>query len=154
MEYVTLKWLHVLSSTIVFGTGIGSAYYLLAASRQPDVRSARLVLRHVVIADWVFTTPAMIFQPLSGFLLAHQAGIPLGSRWIVWSTVLYVLAAACWLPVIALQIRMRNLAGAALAADKPLPSAYQRCFRVWFILGWPALLAFTAIFYLMVAKPS
>jgi uncharacterized membrane protein len=153
MDYLTVKWLHVLSSTILFGTGIGSAFYLLAATLTRDVRAVAVVARHVVIADWLFTTPTIILQPLTGFYLMALAGLPMDTRWIAWSLGLYALAVACWLPVVWLQIRMRQLAHEAAAAGRALDLRYWRCFRLWVALGVPAFLAFVALFYLMVAKP-
>ena len=154
MEYLIVKWLHILSSTLLFGTGIGSAFYLLFASleRQPQV--VAFVTRHVVRADWIFTATTIIFQPLSGFYLAYLAGLPLSSSWIAWSTVLYLLAVACWLPVVKLQIRMRAISARAVAQNTQLPPLYWRYFRFWLTLGLPALFAFIAVFYLMVAKPT
>jgi uncharacterized membrane protein len=154
MEYLVVKWLHVLSSTILFGTGIGSAYYLLVATLSRDARSAYVVVRHVVIADWIFTTPAIVFQPLSGYYLAHLAQIPFSTRWIAWSLILYLVATACWLPVLWLQLRMRDLARAAAAEGEALAPLYWRYFRIWVMLGVPALAALVAAFYLMVAKPA
>src|SRR5262245_2203893 len=60
MEYLAVKWLHILSSTVLFGTGIGSAFYLLCVSLQRDSRTVCAVVRWVVVADWVFTTPAVV----------------------------------------------------------------------------------------------
>ena len=154
MEYLMVKWLHILSSTVLFGTGIGSAYYLLVATLERDARNAFHVVRHVVLADWLFTTPAIVFQPLSGYYLAHIAGMPFGSRWLVWSLALYLVALACWLPVLWLQVRMRDLAKAAAARSLELPPMYWRYFRIWFALGIPAFFALVAVFYLMVAKPT
>jgi uncharacterized membrane protein len=154
MEYVVVKWLHILSSTLLFGTGLGSAFYMFFASRSRDARVAAVVVRHVVLADWLFTTTTIVFQPLSGWYLAHLAGIPLGSKWIVWTLLLYLLAGACWLPVVWLQIRMRDMAQQAAARDLPLPPAYWRLLRAWTALGVPAFVAMVVIFYLMVAKPS
>jgi uncharacterized membrane protein len=153
MDYVTVKWLHILSSTILFGTGIGSAFYMLVASLNRDPRGVLLVVRHVVIADWMFTAPTVVLQPVTGFYLAYLAGLPLTSRWIVWSTVLYLVAGACWLPVVWMQIRMRELARAAVAAGTPLAPLYWRYFRIWCALGVPAFAALVVVFYLMVAKP-
>jgi uncharacterized membrane protein len=153
MDYVTVKWLHILSSTVLFGTGIGSAYYMLMASLSRDPRSVLLVVRYVVIADWIFTATTVVLQPLSGFYLAHLAGLPLTSRWILWSTVLYLVAGACWLPVVWLQIRMRELARTAVAENAGLPPLYRRYLRIWVALGVPAFLALVVVFYLMVAKP-
>jgi uncharacterized membrane protein len=154
MEYVIVKWLHILSSTLLFGTGIGSAFYMLFASLTRDVRATAVVVRFVVIADWLFTTPTIILQPLTGLYLMHLAGFPMKSSWIYWSFVLYFIAVACWLPVVWLQIRMRDFARDAVAKDTPLPAIYWRYLRFWVLLGIPAFFAFVAVFYLMVAKPA
>lgn len=154
MEYLIVKWLHVLSSTLLFGTGVGSAYYLVFASRSRDARVVAAVVRQVVIADWVFTTPTVLFQPASGLYLAHLMQLPWSTRWIAWSLALYAFAVACWLAVVVLQKRMHRLADSAARAGAPLPIAYRRCLRLWVALGVPALLSFLALFYLMVAKPA
>ncbi|MDB6001635.1 MAG: hypothetical protein JWP52_3334 [Rhizobacter sp.] len=154
MEYMIAKWLHILSSTLLFGTGLGSAYYMFFASRARDPHVIAFVVRHVVIADWLFTTTTIVFQPLSGWYLAHLAGFPLTTQWIWWSLALYVLAGVCWLPVVWLQIRMRGLAVAAAMANQPLPPLYTRYFRWWTALGFPAFFALVIVFYLMVAKPT
>ena len=154
MEYVVVKWLHILSSTILFGTGIGSAFYMLFTSLTRDVRATAVVVRHVVLADWLFTTPTIIIQPLTGFYLIHLAGYPLTSRWIMWTIVLYLLAGACWLPVVWLQIRMRGFAQDAVKAGTELPPIYWRYLRYWVLLGIPAFVALVVVFYLMVAKPA
>jgi uncharacterized membrane protein len=153
MTYAIVKWLHVLSSTILFGTGIGSAYYMFFISLSGDARAAARVVGLVVVADWVFTTTTIVVQPVTGLILAHLAQIPLTSRWILWSTVLYFVAGACWIPVVMIQIRMHRLARAAAADDAPLPDAYRRLFRWWTALGVPAFVALVIVFYLMVAKP-
>lgn len=153
MEYMLVKWLHILASTLLFGTGIGSAFYMLFANlnRQPHIIA--FVTRQVVIADWLFTATTIVFQPVSGFYLAYLAGVPLDSGWIQWSIVLYTVGLACWLPVTWLQIRMRDVSGHAAAHETDLPPEYWRYFRAWVALGFPALFAFIAVFYLMVAKP-
>jgi uncharacterized membrane protein len=154
MEYLIAKWLHILSSTLLFGTGLGSAYYMFFASRTRDPKAVAVVVRYVVLADWLFTTTTIVFQPLSGFYMAHLARIPLTTRWILWSLLLYLLAGACWLPVVWTQIRMRRLAEQAVRDDGPLPPQYSRLLRWWTALGFPAFFALVIVFWLMVAKPS
>ncbi|MBT9516771.1 MAG: DUF2269 domain-containing protein [Methyloversatilis discipulorum] len=151
MDYSTLKFLHVLSAIFLFGTGVGSAFYLFFTTLNRDVAPVVVVSRLVVVADFVFTATTAIVQPVTGLLLARRAGIPLDTGWLAGSIALYALAIACWLPVVRLQIRMRDLA--ATASSMALPSGYWKCFRCWVALGVPALLAFIAITYLMVAKP-
>jgi uncharacterized membrane protein len=154
MEYVIVKWLHILSSTFLFGTGLGSAFYMFFASRTRDARVVATVVRYVVIADWAFTTPTIILQPLSGFYLVQIANFPLTSKWIVASIALYLLAGACWLPVVWMQMRMRDMARQAASSDAELPARYWRFLRWWVALGIVAFLALVAVFYLMVAKPA
>lgn len=153
MDYVVVKWLHILSSTFLFGTGIGSAWYMLFANLSRDVRAIAVVARNVVIADWVFTATTAIIQPATGFYMIHLAGYPLDSTWIRWSIALYILAGACWLPVVWIQMRLRDLSAEAVRNDTALPPLYWRYFKTWVALGVPAFAAFIVIFWLMVAKP-
>lgn len=152
--YLLVKWLHILSSTLLFGTGLGSSWYMFNASRTRDARVIAIVARHVVIADWVFTTPTVILQPLTGFWMIFLAGFPLSASWILWSLGLYLLAGAAWLPVVWMQIRMRDYAEEAVRAHAELPPAYHRLFRLWFAFGFPAFSAVLAIIWLMIAKPQ
>ena len=154
MTYLVLKWLHVLSSTLLFGTGLGSAYYMFFATRTRDPRVIAQVVRLVVIADWAFTTPSIIVQPLTGLWMMHIAGYPLSSRWLSWSIGLYLLAGAAWLPVVWMQLRMRDMAIGAAATGTALPAAYDRMLRAWVMLGVVAFAALVVVFWLMVTKPS
>lgn len=154
-DYLIVKTLHILSATFLFGTGVGTAFYLLVTTLGRDVRVVAAVTRWVVIADWLFTATTAIAQPFTGWWLAQRLGMPLMElAWLRWSIYLYALAMACWLPVVWLQMRLRDLAGVAARDGTPLPAAYWRAFRIWIVLGVPALFAFLAIFWLMVAKPA
>jgi uncharacterized membrane protein len=154
MTYLIVKWLHILSSTLLFGTGLGSAFYMFFTSLTRDVRATAIVVRHVVIADWAFTTPTIIIQPLTGFYLIHLAGFPLSSTWIAWSIGLYLLAGAAWLPVVWMQIKMRDMANEAMRVGTDLPPLYWRYLRFWVALGIVAFVSLVVVFYLMVAKPG
>ena len=154
MDYLTIKWLHILSSTLLFGTGLGSAFYMFFTNLSGDVRAIAVVSRRVVWADWLFTTPTAIIQPATGFYLVYLAGMPLSMTWIAGSIGLYVLAGACWLPVVWIQIRMAALAEAAAKEGAALPPLFWRYHRIWTALGVPAFVAFIAIFYLMTVKPA
>jgi uncharacterized membrane protein len=153
MEYLVVKWLHVLSSTVLFGTGLGSAFYMFFTNRSGDARAIAIVTRRVVVADWLFTTPTAIVQPVTGFWLLHLSGLPWSAGWVLWSLVLYVIAGACWLPVVWIQIRMAEMAERAAGAGEALPARFWRYHKTWTALGWPAFIAFIAIFFLMVVKP-
>ena len=152
--YSLYKTVHILSSTVLFGTGLGTAFHMWRADRTGDVRVIANAARQTVLADWLFTAPAVIIQPLTGFLLIYEAGYALDEAWIMLSLGLYVLIGACWLPVVWLQIRMRNLAAAALDDGAEPPPLYRRYMRLWFALGWPAFLSVIAIFALMVFRPA
>lgn len=154
MSYLLLKTAHILSSTLLFGTGLGTAFHGFLAFRTEDPRVVAAVGRSVVLADWLFTAPSVIIQPATGAAMAMLAGIPLTQGWLALSIALYVLAGACWLPVVWLQIRLRRMAEASLESGEPLPPQYFRYLRFWFLLGWPAFLAVLGVFYLMVFKPE
>lgn len=154
MEYLVVKWLHILSSTLLFGTGLGSAFYMFFTSLTRDARVVATVVRYVVVADYAFTTPTIIIQPLTGFYLIHLAGFPLSSTWIVVSIALYFLAGAAWLPVVWVQIKMRDMASAAAANGTQLPERYWTFLKWWVALGIVAFASLVIVFYLMVAKPA
>lgn len=153
-SYLWLKWLHILSGAVLFGTGLGTAFQMWSAHTRGDVRSIAIVARNVVLADWLFTLPAGLVQPMTGLMLATRAGINLSASWLVATYLLYALAFVCWVPVVALQIRARDLAGRAADANQPLPPEYHRAMRLWFTLGWPAFIALLVVFLLMIAKPD
>ena len=152
--YLPLKLLHVLSSTVLFGTGIGTAFSMWRAHLGGDPRVIAATSRSVVLADWLFTTPAVIVQPLTGLAMISIVGHPPTAPWLVASYLLYALVGACWVPVVGLQLRIRRLATDAVERGAPLPPAYHRSFALWFALGWPAFAGVVAIFALMVWKPA
>jgi uncharacterized membrane protein len=154
MAYLWIKWLHIVSSTILFGTGIGIAFFKWYSDRIQDTRVQAATMRIVVAADWRFTTPAVVIQLATGLWLAHLTELSLRTAWLFWALILYAVAGLCWLPVVWLQLQMRSLATAASATNLVLPIAYGRYRRIWFALGVPAFLALLIVFYLMVFKPQ
>lgn len=152
--YALVKAAHVIGAAVLLGTGAGIAFFMLMAhrTRQPALIAHTAAI--VVLADFVFTTSAVIAQPVTGALLAHMAGLPLTTGWMGLSLVLYVVTGACWLPVVWIQMRLRRLAQAAAETGEALPEAYDRLFRIWFVLGFPAFAAVLGIVWLMVAKPG
>lgn len=153
MDYLTVKWLHILSATFMFGTGFGTAFYLFFANRSGNVPAIAFVTRWVARADWWFTLPSVILQPISGFWMMHLAGFPLGSPWILWSLALYALAGACWIPVVWLQLQMRDMAQECARTNAELPARYWRYERLWTLLGIPAFVGLLVVYWLMVHKP-
>lgn len=153
MIYLWVKWLHILSSTLLFGTGLGIAFFMWVAHRRGNVAAIAATTRTVVIADACFTAPAVIMQFVTGLWLAHALGLPYSVFWVKTALILFFVVGACWLPVLWLQWRVRNLARKAAATGTALPAAYHSAMRIWFWLGWPAFISVLAIFWLMVMKP-
>jgi uncharacterized membrane protein len=154
VDYLILKYLHVVGATLILGTGTGIAFFMLAAHRSADVGFIARTAGVVVLADLVFTASAVVAQPITGYLLASLTGVPLGEGWLGVSLGLYLVAGLFWLPVVVIQVRMRDLAVSAATAGLPLPPAYHRLFRIWFAFGFPGFGSVMAILWLMIAKPA
>ena len=152
--YTLLKVAHVIGAAVLLGTGAGIAFFMLMAHRAREPALIAHTAGVVVLADTLFTASAVILQPVTGAALAHLVGYPLWSGWIAWSLALYVVTGLCWLPVVWIQLRLRDLAVEAVATGTPLPARYFRLFKVWFVLGFPAFSAVIGIVWLMVAKPD
>ena len=150
---LALKLIHLLGAAVLFGTGAGIAFFMLMAHRTRDAAVIAATARVVVIADAVFTAGAVIVQPLSGVALAWTLGYSLWAPWIAASLALYVMVGLCWLPVVWIQLRLRDTAARAAMTGAALPARYFRLFRAWFWLGWPAFFGVIAIFALMIWKP-
>ena len=145
---------HVVGAAVLFGTGAGIAFFMVMAHRTRDPGLIAHVAGTVVVADTIFTATAAILQPVTGYLLARIIGWDLTEGWIALSLLLYVVTGMFWLPVVWIQIRLRNLARAAAASGAALPSAYFSLYRVWFAFGFPAFFAVTGILWLMLTKPT
>ena len=152
--YLLVKTVHILSATVLFGTGLGIAFLFLMGLRSGDSAGAYVAARTTVVADMLFTLTAGIVQPLSGFWLIHLAGYDPFAPWLVWTYALYLLALACWLPVVWLQLRLRDMLAAKVRGEAIDEARFRRLFRWWFALGWPAFLGLVTVFWLMVAKPG
>jgi len=152
--YLALRALHVVGATVLFGTGAGIAFFMLMAHRTADAKLIAHTAGVVVVADFVFTATAVVLQPITGAALALIAGEPMFQGWIAASLALYLFAGVCWLPVVWIQLRLRDLARDAAAAGSDLPAAYHHLWRIWVALGVPAFAAVAAIIWLMTAKPT
>ncbi|MBY3581253.1 DUF2269 domain-containing protein [Rhizobium bangladeshense] len=151
------QWLllaHVIGATVLFGTGAGIAFFMVMAHRTRDPSLIAHVAGTVVIADTLFTATAVILQPVTGYLLARSIGWDLSEGWIALSLLLYIVTGLFWLPVVWIQIRLRDLARAAATSESGLPPGYYSLYRIWFACGFPAFFAVIGIFWLMLTKPS
>lgn len=154
VHLVALKWLHVVGASFLLGGGLVIAFNLWLALRGREPAAIATAARATVIADYAFTLPAIVLQPLTGAALATSMGYPLASAWIVASVALYVIAGACWIPVVFIQRRMRALAEQSAGEGRALTDEFHRLARRWFLLGWPAFGAVAAIYWLMIARPA
>jgi uncharacterized membrane protein len=152
--YFAVKFLHVIGAAVLLGTGAGIAFFMLMAHLRGNVAVIGGVARIVVIADFIFTATAVVIQPVTGIWLAWHANYSLWDGWIFLSILLYIVTGIFWLPVVWMQMRIRDLATDAAARNVPLPRLYHRFFWWWFAFGFPAFAAVIAIFWLMIAKPT
>ena len=151
--YFLVKYLHVLGAIVILGTGSGIAFFMLMAHRSRDPAFIAATAATVVIADMLFTLSAVILQPVTGGVLMALSGTTLAERWLVTSLGLYAVAGLFWIPVIFMQIEMRNLARKAVAQSEVLPPRYFALFRRWFVFGIPGFGSVMIILWLMIAKP-
>lgn len=153
MTYLILKYLHVIGAVVLLGTGGGIAFFMFMAHRTGDAAFIAKTAHVVVIADFLFTATAVAVQPVTGFLLMQEVGLTFSEFWLAASVVLYIVAGVFWLPVVWMQIRMRDLAAQAAAEGAPIPDSYHVLYRRWFLFGFPGFGAVMAIIWLMLAKP-
>jgi uncharacterized membrane protein len=151
--YFAVKFVHVIGAAVLLGTGASIAFFMLMAHRTKSASAIAHTASIVVIADFVFTASAVVVQPLSGLALAYLGSFSLNEPWILISIGLYLFTGAFWVPVVFMQMRMRDLARDAAEKSEPLPAEYHRLFRTWFIFGFPAFFAVLGIFWMMIAKP-
>lgn len=153
-NYAIVKTVHILSATVLFGTGLGTAFFFWRAHAPGNEAGRLTAARTTVLADWLFTTPAVVVQPITGAWMIAKAGIGWNDLWLSATYGLYLIAAVCWLPVVAIQLRMKHMLEREAAGESLDRRLYGRLFRTWFLLGWPAFGGLIAVYFLMVMKPS
>ncbi len=151
--YLTIKVVHIISSTVLFGTGLGIAFFMFRSHFSEHIQEKCYAVDNTVLADYLFTFPAVVLQPLTGAWLVWKGGYNWTDTWLVWTYALYLFAALCWIPVVWIQIRLRTMLNDSRLNNIPLPPKYRTLFNIWFTLGWPAFFSLILIFFLMVYKP-
>ncbi|HEC12328.1 MAG TPA: DUF2269 domain-containing protein [Acidiferrobacteraceae bacterium] len=152
-SFLLIKLVHILSATLLFGAGLGTAFFMWRCHRSNDIAAIAVVTRSVVLADSTFIMPAILILPVTGYLMIEYMGYSLYTPWIFWSFGLYLLVVACWLPVVWLQMKMRDLAAVAIENNEALPATFGLYFRIWTRLGYPAFVSALIVFALMVFRP-
>lgn len=152
-SYLVVKTIHVISSGVLLGTGLGIAFFMYRAKFTENLHEKYFAARNTVIADYLFTLPAVVIQPISGVWLVSTLGYEWTEFWLIYTYILYVVIGICWIPVVWIQIQVKKIIQQSIEMKEGLPERYHQLMKVWFILGWPAFISLIAIFYLMVAKP-
>lgn len=150
--YTLIKFLHILFATVLFGTGLGIAYFMFRSHSTENLHEKYYAARHTFLADTVFTLPAVLLQPITGFWLLAQTGYNPTSDWLLVTYCIYFIAGMCWLPVVWIQLRLKNILAECLEHNVLLPPRYHTLFTCWFLLGWPAFIALVIVSALMVTK--
>lgn len=153
-SYTLVKTLHILSSTILFGTGLGIAFFMFRSYFTKDLHEKYYAVRTTVLADYLFTFPAVVIQPATGFWLLSQSAYHWQETWLLVTYVLYAIAGLCWLPVVWIQIQLKKILAESIQSKTALPSRFHKLFKIWFCLGWPAFIGLMIIFFMMVLKPA
>jgi len=144
--------IHILSAVVVAGTGTGIAFFMFTASRSSNVAAIAVTARHVVLADWIFTAPAVVIQFVTGVLLMMKLGYSFTSTWFFLVIALFIFVGVCWIPVVLIQYKLKALAESSLNTGVLDPS-FKKMMRLWTALGVPAFASILVIFWLMVFKP-
>ena len=148
-----IRWVHIIGAAVLLGTGSGIAFFMVMAHRTRDAKIIAHTAGIVVIADWILTTSAVILQPITGAILAHQLGWPLFNGWVGLSLLLYIFVVIFWLPMIWIQHQLRDIARESAKTAAPLPERYSKLYRIWFAAGFPAFIAVLIIVWLMITRP-
>ena len=151
--YLVIKTLHIISATVLFGTGMGIAFFMFRSHFTDDLHNKLYATRGTVLADYIFTFPAAIAQPISGIWLVWQSGYNWMDLWLLSTYIIYIIAGLCWLPVVWIQIQLKKIVQESINNKTVLPVRYHSLFKIWFILGWPAFIGLVIVFFLMVSKP-
>ena len=149
-----LRLLHVIGACVLIGTGAGIAFFMVMAHRSGEPNFVYKTASVVVIADTIFTATAAIAQPITGWLLMRELGWGLSDGWLAISLFLYVFIGVFWLPVVVIQIRMRDDARNSFETSAPLSGRYFRLYRIWFLCGLPAFSAIVVLLWLMINRPD
>ncbi|HYN55154.1 MAG TPA: DUF2269 domain-containing protein [Methylotenera sp.] len=152
--YLFVKTIHIISSTILFGTGIGIAFFMFRSYFTNDLNQKIYAAKYTVTADYIFTLPAVIVQLITGAWLVWKSGYDWLDFWLVATYIIYVIAGLCWVPVVWIQIKLKNILIQCRANKSAVPDQYHKLFKIWFFLGWPAFLGLVVVFFLMVIKPQ
>lgn len=145
--YLWIKLVHILSASVLFGTGMGTAFFMFKAHLSKNDEAIAVTTRNVVMADWLFTTPAVVIQLVTGLWLTDKLNISFSSTWFIAVIGLYILVGICWIPVVWIQIRIRDLIAGGANRDE-----YRKLMQMWIALGVPAFVSILILFFLMVAK--
>lgn len=151
-HYLLLKLIHILAAVVVTGTGAGIAFFMFMANRSNNPQAIYITTKHVILGDWLFTTPAVITQIVTGILLMNMQGYSFSAPWFYWVMGLFSFIGLCWIPVLRIQYKLREVAQICVDSNEVTPE-FKSLMQRWTLLGVPAFIAILGIFWLMVFKP-
>jgi uncharacterized membrane protein len=151
-NYLLLKYVHILCAIVLTGTGVGIAFFMLMASRSKNIVVIAHTAKWVVLADWIFTTPAVVGQALTGALLMQRLQYSFSAPWFMCVASLFVFIGCCWIPVVFIQYRLRKLAIDAQITGV-LSDDFFKAMKYWIALGIPAFCGIFLMLWLMIFKP-
>ncbi len=147
MDYFLLKLIHILSATLMIGTGLGSAFYLYLTYKKSAVQTVKEVLNFVILADTIFTTPSVIIQLITGIMLSDLLGL-LYTDWFWLVLAVSVIVLVLWLRAAFIQFKLKKL----LEEENKLSPKFHHLMNIWFILGVPSFGGAIYLYYLMVYR--
>ena len=147
-----IRLLHILSSALMFGVGIGAFWFMVTAARSGSPAAIAVTTRNAVRAEWFIAAPVALIQPTTGYLLMLQLGYSLHSRWFAAVVALYIFAGMCWVYLVKTELKLRDLTAHSTATG--LPAEFGRLFQRWTRLALGSFTGVLAIFWLMVFRPG
>jgi uncharacterized membrane protein len=148
-----IRLLHIVSSALMFGVGIGAFWFMVTAARSGSPAAIAVTTRNAVRAEWFIAAPVALIQPTTGYLLMRQLGYALQSSWFVAVVMLYVFAGMCWVYLVKTELKLRDVAAGHRAASV-LPREFGVLFQRWTRLALGSFAGVLAIFWLMVFRPG
>ncbi|MCY1409089.1 hypothetical protein D9M71_244270 [compost metagenome] len=152
-ELQNLRIMHGAAVALLFLAVIGLAFYGWRSWRSGDAASIARAFLRIGLLGWVLVAGSVASLPVTGWLLVHRIGWPLGQTWLLGSAVLLIVAAVFWLLFTSRLWRIRDLAVIAQSSGEPLGAQASRHLKFGLAFFGLALLTVGVILGLMIAKP-
>jgi uncharacterized membrane protein len=154
LSYVAWKLLHLAAVVIFLGNITVGVFWAVRAHQTRDLRLIAATFDGIIRSDRWFTIPGVIGIVAGGIGAAVAGHLSiLGTGWILWSILLFVLSGLAFGVLGPLQRRILALTNAG--DDSPgIWKTYAILYRKWSIWGAFALATPAVAFVIMVTKPA